>query len=260
MAITGDFHMATDTSAARVLVIFGSPAADALPMNPFLLRVRGLPELPSDQLSRACTDNSAGPFTRTSATSGAPAHAVPPGASFIDHRRERWVARAGAGAPRAAPDEGDPWPGDCVRLVGGGARPPLSALIDFIDAHRGQFGSSRSARSCASRTCMWSQAPTGPPPHLGRCRPHRGLSGTPWCPSGSATVHGDRDLGRGLYSVLKVDAQLVQGKGVGGCRRRAGRSSGSCAQSACGAPAAAARRPPCSYPFGSAGWLCDVGA
>jgi hypothetical protein len=51
-------------------------------------------------------------------------------------------------------------------------------------------------------------------------------------------VHADPQIGRGLYGVRKVHAQLIREGGARDGRSPVGRSSGSCAERDCGAPAA----------------------
>ena len=50
-----------------------------------------------------------------------------------------------AGEPRASAGQRDPAQGKCL-FSDGGARPPIQAIIAFIDDHRGAHGSSRFAR------------------------------------------------------------------------------------------------------------------
>ena len=66
-----------------------------------------------------------------------------------DDRRARADQGAGAREPRAAPGQRDPAQGVGV-FCPGGARPPVQAMIAFIDDHRAPTGSSRSAACCRS--------------------------------------------------------------------------------------------------------------
>ena len=69
-----------------------------------------------------------------------PAGRARPGrARRVDERGTGAAEGAGTGEPGAARGQRDPAQGECV-FCGGGARPPVEAMIAFIDDHRGVHG------------------------------------------------------------------------------------------------------------------------
>ena len=77
----------------------------------------------------------------------------------------------GAGEPGAAPGQRDPTQGVGL-FCPGAARPPVQAMIAFIDDHGRPTGSSRSARCCRSPrrpiTSMWPSGAIPPSCRRGR--------------------------------------------------------------------------------------------
>src|SRR6185312_16005228 len=70
---------------------------------------------------------------------GAPGRARPGQAVWHDHRRSRTDQSAGAREPRVEAGERDPAQGERV-FCPGGARPPMEAMISFVDAYRDKHG------------------------------------------------------------------------------------------------------------------------
>jgi transposase len=81
-----------------------------------------------------------------------------------------------------------------------------------LDRPQRSSGSSRSAGCCASTVCRSPRAPTGRPRPVHCRRAQRDAVVL----ARIRAVHGDRKIGRGLYGVRKVHAQLRRAGGVAG--------------------------------------------
>ena len=150
---------------------------------------------------------------------------VRPGTTTEEQRQD---PPARAGGPRAAAGERDPEVG--VGFLRGGARPPTAVIVDYIDAHRDEFGVEPICTVLSEHGCKSPRRPTTrqDPAAVGAGAPRRGDDADPGgVVGGELRVYGahklwkaarraGHDIGRDQV------ARLMRELGIEGVRRGEG--------------------------------------